>query len=68
MENDTVDTETPQRTIPQLRELLEHVTRQIIEVEGDKKAAAKRYNERLADLKSERDAIIEQLSILGEAM
>ena len=52
----------PQRTDDELRMALEHVTRQIIEVEAEKKASAKNYNERLADLKSERDAIIEQLS------
>ena len=51
----------PQRTPYELREALEHVDRQIIEQEALKKAAAKSYNERLKDLKSERDAIIEQL-------
>ena len=53
--------DTPQRTPDELRRSLEHIDRQIIEVEAEKKAAAKTYNERLKDLKSERDAIIEQL-------
>lgn len=51
----------PQRTENELRIALEHVTRQLIEVETDKKASARSFNERLADLKAERDAIIEQL-------
>lgn len=51
----------PQRSGDELRCALEHITRQIIEVEAQKKAAAKNYNERLKDLKAERDAIIEQL-------
>ena len=55
----------PQRTPDELRRSLENVDRQIIEVEDDKKAAAKQYNERLKDLKAERDAIIEQLEALG---
>lgn len=55
----------PQRTPDELRRSLEHIDRQIIEVEAEKKAAAKNYNERLKDLKSERDAIIEQLEGLG---
>lgn len=54
--------DTPQRTPDELRRSLENIDRQIIEVEAEKKAAAKTYNERLKDLKSERDAIIEQLS------
>ena len=54
--------DTPQRTPDELRRSLENIDRQIIEVEAEKKAAAKIYNERLKDLKSERDAIIEQLS------
>jgi len=55
----------PQRTPDELRRSLENVDRQIIEVEADKKASAKEYNERLKDLKAERDAIIEQLEALG---
>lgn len=55
----------PQRTPDELRRSLENIDRQIIEVEADKKAAAKQYNERLKDLKAERDAIIEQLEGLG---
>jgi hypothetical protein len=51
----------PQRTPDELRLSLENVDRQMIEVEAEKKAAVKNYNERLKDLKSERDAIIEQL-------
>jgi hypothetical protein len=51
----------PQRNADELRKALEHVTRQMIEVEADKKASNKTYNERLADLKAERDAIVEQL-------
>lgn len=51
----------PQRSPSELREALEHVTRQIIEVENDKKARNKDFNERLKDLRAERDAIIEQL-------
>ncbi len=51
----------PQRNADELRKALEHVTRQMIEVEADKKASNKSYNERLADLKAERDAIVEQL-------
>ena len=51
----------PQRNADELRKALEHVTRQMIEVEADKKAANKSYNERLADLRAERDAIVEQL-------
>ena len=53
--------DTPQRTPDELRRSLENIDRQLIEVEAEKKAAAKNYNERLKDLKSERDAIIEQL-------
>ena len=53
--------EKPQRTVPELRAALEHVTRQMIEVENDKKAANKNYNERLKDLKFERDAIVQEL-------
>ena len=55
------DVEKPQRNADELRMALEHVTRQMIEVEADKKASNKTYNERLADLKAERDAIVEQL-------
>ena len=55
----------PQRTPDELRRSLENIDRQIIEVEADKKASAKEYNERLKDLKAERDAIIEQLEALG---
>lgn len=51
----------PQRSPYELREALEHVTRQIIEVENDKKTRNKDFNERLKDLRAERDAIIEQL-------
>lgn len=51
----------PQRSPIELREALEHITRQIIEVENDKKARNKDFNERLRDLRAERDAIIEQL-------
>ena len=51
----------PQRSPIELRESLEHVTRQIIEVEAQKKEANKNFNERLKDLKYERDAIIQQL-------
>ena len=51
----------PQRTPEELRRSLENIDRQLIEVEADKKAAAKGYNERIKDLKAERDAIIEQL-------
>lgn len=51
----------PQRSPLELRESLEHVTRQIIEVEAQKKEANKNFNERLKDLKYERDAIIQQL-------
>ena len=51
----------PQRTPEELRMSLENIDRQLIEVEAEKKAAAKAYNERLKDLKAERDAIIEQL-------
>jgi hypothetical protein len=43
---------------------LENVDRQIIEVEAEKKPSAKNYNERLKDLKSERDAIVEQLGAM----
>ena len=53
--------DTPQRTPEQLRLSLENIDRQLIEVEAQKKAAAKNFNERIKDLKSERDAIIEQL-------
>lgn len=51
----------PQRNEDELLRSLEHVTRQIIEVEADKKATVKNFNERLKDLREERDAIIEQL-------
>ena len=51
----------PQRTPEELRISLENIDRQLIEVEEEKKAAAKQYNERIKDLKAERDAIIEQL-------
>lgn len=54
-------TDKPQRSPDELRVALENVTRQIIEVEADKKAANKNFSERLKDLKYERDAIIEQL-------
>jgi hypothetical protein len=53
--------DTPQRTPEELRMSLENIDRQLIEVEAEKKAAAKGYNERIKDLKAERDAIIEQL-------
>ena len=53
--------EKPQRSPLELRESLEHVTRQIIEVEAQKKEANRNFNERLKDLKYERDAIIQQL-------
>ena len=53
--------DTPQRTPDELRMSLENIDRQLIEVEAEKKAAAKGYNERIKDLKAERDAIIEQL-------
>lgn len=53
--------DTPQRTPEQLRLSLENIDRQLIEIEAQKKAAAKNFNERIKDLKSERDAIIEQL-------
>lgn len=53
--------DTPQRTPEQLRMSLENVDRQMIEVEAQKKAAVKDFNERIKDLKAERDAIIEQL-------
>ena len=55
----------PQRTPDELRMALENVDRQIIEVEAEKKASAKNYNERLKDLKAERDAVIEQLEALA---
>ena len=55
----------PQRTPDELRRSLENIDRQIIEVEALKKESAKGYNERLKDLKAERDAIIEQLEALG---
>ena len=51
----------PQRTVPELREALEHVTRQIIEVEAEKKEMSKTLNERLKDLRYERDAIVQEL-------
>lgn len=51
----------PQRSPGELRIALENVTRQMIEVENDKKATAKRFNERLKDLKFERDAIVQEL-------
>lgn len=54
-------TDKPQRTPAELREALEHITRQMIEVETKKKAAAKEFNERLKDLKFERDAIVQEL-------
>lgn len=54
----------PQRTPDELRRALENVDRQMIEVEVMKKAVVKDYNERLKDLKSERDAIIEQLGAI----
>ena len=55
------DIHKPQRSPAELREALEHVTRQMIEVENDKKESAKRLNERLKDLKYERDAIVQEL-------
>lgn len=55
------DIEKPQRSQDELRFALEHVTRQIIEVESDKKVYCKNANERLKDLRAERDAIMEQL-------
>lgn len=57
----TDDIHKPQRSPAELREALEHVTRQMIEVEKDKKESAKRFNERLKDLKYERDAIVQEL-------
>lgn len=51
----------PQRSPAELREALEHVTRQMIEVETEKKAHNKVLNERLKDLKYERDAIVQEL-------
>ena len=51
----------PQRSPEELRMALENVTRQMIEVENDKKESAKRFNERLKDLKFERDAIVQEL-------
>lgn len=51
----------PQRTPEELRMSLENIDRQLIEVENEKKASNKAYNERIKDLKAERDAIIEQL-------
>lgn len=51
----------PQRSPEELRAALENVTRQIMEVEDLKKASAREYNERLKDLKEERNAIMEQL-------
>ena len=39
----------PQRSPEELRMALENVTRQMIEVENDKKETAKRFNERLKD-------------------
>lgn len=51
----------PQRSPEELRMALENVTRQMIEVENDKKETAKRFNERLKDLKFERDAIVQEL-------
>ena len=51
----------PQRSPEELRVALENVTRQMIEVENDKKASAKRFNERLKDLRFERDAIVQEL-------
>ena len=53
--------DTPQRTPEELRMSLENIDRQLIEVEAEKKSSAKAYNERIKDLKAERDAIIEQL-------
>lgn len=55
------DIHKPQRSPAELREALEHVTRQMIEVEHDKKESSKRFNERLKDLKYERDAIVQEL-------
>lgn len=57
--------DTPQRTPDELRRSLENIDRQLIEVEESKKETAKQFNERLKDLKAERDAIIEQLEVLG---
>ena len=57
--------DTPQRSPDELRRSLENIDRQIIEVEASKKESAKAFNERLKDLKAERDAIIEQLEVLG---
>lgn len=51
----------PQRSPEELRMALENVTRQMIEVENDKKESAKRFNERLKDLRYERDAIVQEL-------
>ena len=51
----------PQRSPVELRMALENVTRQMIEVENDKKESAKRFNERLKDLRYERDAIVQEL-------
>ena len=51
----------PQRTPDELRRSLENIDRQLIEVESEKKASMRTYNERIKDLKAERDAIIEQL-------
>jgi len=51
----------PQRSPEELRLALEHVSRQLNEVENDKRAANKNFNERIKDLKFERDAILEQL-------
>jgi len=51
----------PQRTPEELRISLENIDRQLIEVENEKKASNKQFNERIKDLKAERDAIIEQL-------
>lgn len=51
----------PQRTPTELRISLENIDRQLIEVENEKKASNKQFNERIKDLKAERDAIIEQL-------
>lgn len=51
----------PQRSPEELRMALENVTRQMIEVENDKKESAKRFNERLKDLRFERDAIVQEL-------
>ena len=51
----------PQRSPEELRMALENVTRQMIEVENDKRESAKRFNERLKDLRFERDAIVQEL-------